>query len=157
MSGTGGVRGTHRGRRRGRRDGVRGVCAVEVEPGAAPAVRFEHGGGVHEVSCRMLVGADGRTSAVRRRLGIELHETVARTMAGGLLVDGLHDWPTDQISLGTEGDLEYFVFPRDGGRVQLYLLHDIAQRGRFAGLARQAAFLAPGTSTASPAARCSTA
>jgi 2-polyprenyl-6-methoxyphenol hydroxylase-like FAD-dependent oxidoreductase len=119
---------------------LRGVGAVDVEAGAAPVVRFEHGGAAHEVSCRLVVGADGRTSVVRGVLGIALHQTTPRTMAGGLLVDGLHTWPEDQISLGTEGDLMYFVFPRADGRVRLYLLHDIAQRGRFAGRDRAAAF-----------------
>jgi hypothetical protein len=40
-----------------------------------------------------------------------------------------------------EGDLLYFVFPRAGGRARLYLMHDIAQKGRFAGPDRQATFL----------------
>jgi 2-polyprenyl-6-methoxyphenol hydroxylase-like FAD-dependent oxidoreductase len=44
-------------------------------------------------------------------------------------------------SLGTEGDVFYFVFPRANGRARLYLLHDVAQRGRFAGPDRHNAFL----------------
>jgi 2-polyprenyl-6-methoxyphenol hydroxylase-like FAD-dependent oxidoreductase len=62
-------------------------------------------------------------------------------MAGGMLVDGLHGWPAAQMSLGTEGDLYYLVFPRAHGRVRLYLLHDLGQRGRFAGPDRQSTFL----------------
>ncbi len=58
-----------------------------------------------------------------------------------MLVDGLDAWPADQMSLGTEGDLYYLVFPRAHGRARLYLLHDLAQRGRFAGPDRQARFL----------------
>ena len=58
-----------------------------------------------------------------------------------MLVDGLEAWPADQMSLGTEGDLYYLVFPRAHGRARLYLLHDLAQRGRFAGPDRQARFL----------------
>lgn len=120
---------------------VRGVGDLEVTAGAAPAVRYQHDDVDHEVRCRLVVGADGRTSGVRRRLGIELHQSVPRTTGGGMLVDGLHDWPADQLSLGTEGDLHYLVFPRADGRVRLYLMHDVGQRGRFAGPDREQAFL----------------
>ena len=34
------------------------------------------------------------------------------------------------------------MFPRANGRIRLYLLHDVAQRGRFAGPDRAQAFLA---------------
>jgi 2-polyprenyl-6-methoxyphenol hydroxylase-like FAD-dependent oxidoreductase len=120
---------------------VRGVGDVEITAGEAPVVRFEHDDVGHEVRCGLVVGADGRMSTVRRQLGIELRQTRPRTMGGGILVEGLHDWPAQQMSLGTEKDLMYFVFPRADGRARLYLLHDIAQRGRFAGPDRETAFL----------------
>ena len=120
---------------------VRGVGDVEVVPGEPPTLRYEHDDLITTVSAGLVVGADGRTSSVRRQLRLALHETAPRTMGGGMLVDGLDAWPADQMSLGTEGDLLYFVFPRDQGRVRLYLLHDIAGRGRFAGPDREARFL----------------
>jgi 2-polyprenyl-6-methoxyphenol hydroxylase-like FAD-dependent oxidoreductase len=121
---------------------IRGVGDVDLELGDTPVVRYEHDDVAYELRCRLVVGADGRMSTVRRRVGIELRQTRARTMCGGMLVEGLHAWPADQLSIGTEGDLLYFVFPRANGRVRLYLLHDIAQKGRFAGPDRQAEFLA---------------
>jgi 2-polyprenyl-6-methoxyphenol hydroxylase-like FAD-dependent oxidoreductase len=120
---------------------VRGVGDVEIEPGDAPVVRYEHDDIIYELRCRLVVGADGRMSTVRRQLGLELHQTTPRTMGGGMLVDDLHAWPADQFSLGTEGDLYYLLFPRAHGRARLYLLHDIAQKGRFAGPDRRAKFL----------------
>ena len=78
---------------------------------------------------------------MRRRLGIALQQSTPTTLGGGMLVDGLDAWPADTMALGTEGDLQFFVFPRADGRVRLYLLHDLAQRGRFAGPDREAAFL----------------
>ncbi len=120
---------------------IRGVGDVDVEPGDAPVVRYEHDDVGHELRCRLVIGADGRMSTVRRQLGIGLHQTTPRTMAGGMLVDGLHAWPAHQFSIGTEGDLGYLVFPRANGRARLYLGHDIAQKGRFAGPDRQAKFL----------------
>jgi 2-polyprenyl-6-methoxyphenol hydroxylase-like FAD-dependent oxidoreductase len=120
---------------------LHGVGSVEVTPGDAPSVRYEFGGEAHQVRCRLVVGADGRKSSVRRRLGFTMRETRPRTAGTGLLVDGLYDWPSDQASLGTEGDLYYLMFPRADGRARLYLMHDVAQRGRFTGPNREAAFL----------------
>jgi 2-polyprenyl-6-methoxyphenol hydroxylase-like FAD-dependent oxidoreductase len=121
---------------------VRGVGDLDLDLGDAPVVRYEHGDVAHELRCRLVVGADGRMSTVRRRLGVKLHQTTPRTMAGGMLVDGLHAWPAHQLSFGTEGDLFFLICPRANGRARLYLLHDIAQKGRFAGPDRQTEFLA---------------
>jgi flavin-dependent dehydrogenase len=138
---------------------VRGVGDVEVSvgisAGAAPAVRYEHDDVAHEVSCRLVVGADGRMSTVRRQLGIELHQTSARTMGGGMLVEELHGWPSDQIALGTEDDLYYLVFPRAGGRARLYLLHDMPRRAGSPGPDARRTSCAPTGSGASRTARCS--
>ncbi len=120
---------------------VRGVGEVQIEPGATPAVQYEHDGTTSRLRCRLVVGADGRLSTVRRQVDIRLQETTPRTMCGGLLVDNLHAWPAGQLAEGTEGDLHYYVLPRANGRVRLYLLHDIAQKGRFAGPDRHRRFL----------------
>src|SRR3954451_5456459 len=120
---------------------VRGVGDVEVVPGEPPTLRYELDDLVTRVSAGLVVGADGRTSSVRRQLGLTLHATEPRTMAGGMLVDGLGGWPANQLSMGTEDALYYLVFPRAHGRVRLYLLHDIARRGRFAGPDSRARFL----------------
>jgi 2-polyprenyl-6-methoxyphenol hydroxylase-like FAD-dependent oxidoreductase len=120
---------------------LRGVGDVEVVPGNPPSLRYELDDLVTTVSASLVVGADGRTSSVRRQLKIALRETRIRSLLGGMLVDGLEAWPTDQMSLGTEGDLFYYVFPRANGQARLYLLHDVAQRGRFAGPDRDTAFL----------------
>lgn len=120
---------------------VRGVGDVMVTAGENPSVRYEHDGLEYEVPCRLVVGADGRMSTVRRQLGIPFTQTPPNSLGGGMLVEDLHDWPVDVTSIGTEGDLLYFVFPRVGARARLYLLHDVAQKGRFSGPNRQAEFL----------------
>jgi len=45
---------------------LRGVTNVSVEPGARPKVRFSGAGTEQVVEPRLVVGADGRTSSVRR-------------------------------------------------------------------------------------------
>ncbi|MDY7099915.1 MAG: FAD-dependent monooxygenase [Actinomycetota bacterium] len=120
---------------------VRGVRDVDVKPGREPVVRYEHDGEARELRCRMVVGADGRASGVRRQLGLELVETEPHTMGAGLLVDGLDAWPTHAMSKGTEGDVLFFVFPRTGGIARLYLLFDPDNRSRFTGPDRARDFL----------------
>jgi len=143
---------------------VRGIGDVTVTAGPHPSVRYEHDDVEYEVPCRMVVGADGRTSTVRRQLGIGLNQTPPNSLGGGMLVEGLDAWPENVTSIGTEGDLLYFVFPRAGARARLYLLHGVDQKGRFSGPDRREQFLRafqfsciPGSemfATATPSASC---
>jgi 2-polyprenyl-6-methoxyphenol hydroxylase-like FAD-dependent oxidoreductase len=118
-----------------------GVGDVVVTPGPAPAIAYELDDVEHHVQCRLVVGADGRSSSVRRQVGIELHETTPRIAGAGLLVEGLRKWQGELEAVGTAGDVFYLVFPRPGGLARLYLMWDIARRDRFAGANRQADFL----------------
>ncbi len=118
---------------------LRGVTDVDPAEGL---VGYAYGGVRRQARCRLIVGADGRRSAVRRALGVPVHRTPARTMGGGMLVDGLDGWPADRIAIGTEHDLHYFVFARAEGRVRLLMMHLIGSRGRFAGPDGAARFLA---------------
>lgn len=120
---------------------VRSVGSIEVAAGSAPSVRYVVDGVLHDVSTRMVVGADGRASVVRKQLGIALHENTPRSFLSGLLVNDLHEWPTNQSTIGTCGDVQYLVFPRPGGVVRLYLGHDIATKDRFTGPDRVRHFL----------------
>ncbi len=98
----------------------RGVTAVEVTGGREPRVRFAHQGAVHERACRLMVGADGRHSIVRRALKIDLHVVESKATLGGMLVraDG---WFTDAAIIGVEGNRHFLAFPRPGGWVRLYV------------------------------------
>jgi 2-polyprenyl-6-methoxyphenol hydroxylase-like FAD-dependent oxidoreductase len=112
-----------------------GVGDVEVVSGPAPTVRYSHGGQVHETSCRLVVGADGRQSSVRRGLGIELHQVTSPVTLGGMLVR-TDDWRVDQAVIGTEEDRHYLAFPRPDGFVRLYLSCEPGERTAGAGRAR---------------------
>jgi menaquinone-9 beta-reductase len=104
-------------------------------------VRYRVDGAGHVARCRLVIGADGRESAVRRRVGITLHATEPRLLMAGMLVDNLKAWPEHYISIGTEGELVFFVVPQGAGRVRLYLLWSCADRRRFAGPGGPQAFL----------------
>ena len=120
---------------------VRGVSDVTVRSGPQPVVTYALDGRTTSVTPRLVVGADGRESTVRRQLGFELHATEPRTMGAGMLVDGADGWPESDMVIGSEGDRNFLVFPQGGGRARLYLFYDVRGRHRLAGPEKQGAFL----------------
>ncbi|MHB8463576.1 MAG: FAD-dependent oxidoreductase [Acidimicrobiales bacterium] len=118
---------------------VRGVSEVRITAGSKPSVWWTNGDGPHEVSCRIVVGADGRGSSIRRQLGIGLEEREPLTFAAGLLVRSDADVEGTNV-MGTEDDVLYLSFPRQDQLTRLYLIVDIARQREFTGAGRAAAF-----------------
>lgn len=114
---------------------LRGVEQVRITAGAAPSVTFRHDGSEQTIACRLIAGADGRTSTVRQQAGIPIQGDAPTHTIAGLLVDGVPGWPQGTASLGTEGDVMYFIFPQGGERLRLYACTSLEQRERFAGAA----------------------
>ena len=119
----------------------RGVASIDIESGPSPVVRYHWDGAEHSVKCRLVVGADGRDSAVRRRAVIPLNGTEPRLLGAGLLVEHMQGWPEQRITIGTEGDLVFFVLPQGAGRARLYLMFPANHRRRFTGPNGPQAFL----------------
>jgi 2-polyprenyl-6-methoxyphenol hydroxylase-like FAD-dependent oxidoreductase len=90
---------------------------------------------------RLVIGADGRASTVRKQSGIHLNKAPASHLIAGLLVEGASQWPDDQYSIGVEGDFQFYVFPQGGGRLRLYTCHANDQAARWAGRAGPQRFL----------------
>lgn len=120
---------------------LRGVEDVRIELGASPSVHFLHGGEHRRVDCRLIVGADGRGSSLRRQAGIAVQRDPTHHLFAGLLVDGADAWPEDLQATGVEGDVHFLVFPQGGGRVRLYLGYALEQKGRLAGAGAEERFL----------------
>jgi 2-polyprenyl-6-methoxyphenol hydroxylase-like FAD-dependent oxidoreductase len=118
----------------------RGVSDVTTTPGNAPSVRFGVDGHERQVTARLVVGADGRESSVRRSLGFTEQATEPRTMGAGMLVEDADDWPATDMVIGTETDRNFLAFPQGSGRARLYLFYDIADKRRFAGSDKQRRF-----------------
>jgi len=117
------------------------VTDVRVTPGAAPALSYAHAGAQHEATAQLIVGADGRSSSVRRQIGVALHEAPEHHLFAGLVVDGAHAWPEQWQATATEGDVFFLAFPQGRGRVRLYAAYAREQAGRFAGPAGAQRFL----------------
>lgn len=121
--------------------GLRGARVTTIEPGAAPTVTYVHDDVEKTVLCRLIVGADGRTSFVRERAGIALHQDRPHHWFAGLLVEDAHRWPDDLQAIGTEDDFAFLVFPQGDGRIRLYGSYGLEQKRRFAGPDGARAFL----------------
>lgn len=120
---------------------IRGVDEVAVTPGDSPSVGWSAGSVTSSASARLVVGADGRNSRVRRQISRTLRRDPAHHMFSGLLVDDAHGWPDDLQTVGTSGDVHFLAFPQGEGRVRLYLGFSIEQRRRVSGPDGRAAFL----------------
>jgi menaquinone-9 beta-reductase len=112
---------------------MRGATRIEVSAGLPPRIEFECDGASHAFTPRIVVGADGRGSAVARQAGFTRLSDPLHHFLTGLLVDDAHDWPHEEQSIGVDGDIGFYVFPQGGGRIRLYAAHGLDQRNRFVG------------------------
>lgn len=111
---------------------VRPARYVEVTPGPRPTLSYRVAGTPGEVVCRLVVGADGRSSRVRRQAGIELHRAPAPHMVAGLLIDDLDIDPCRNV-VGIGRDVWMVTFPQGAGRARVYLCWDTDDPQRFSG------------------------
>lgn len=118
------------------RAGAEALRPVNVESfttGPSPTVTFTHDGRTRTATAPLLVGADGRTSEVREKAGVILHQDAPHHWFAGLLVDGVDGWSDDLQAIGTEGDFGFLAFPQGGARVRVYGGYSLEERSRFSG------------------------
>ncbi|MCA6298327.1 MAG: FAD-dependent monooxygenase [Phenylobacterium sp.] len=114
-------------------DARRGVAVTGIRTGTDPCVTFEDAGETFLARAPLVVGADGRTSAVREAAGIPLHQDAPHHWFAGLLVEGVEGWPEDTQAIGTEGDFGFLAFPQGDGKVRVYGGFALDQARRFQG------------------------
>lgn len=105
-----------------------GVGRVQLDP--RPTLCFHDG---RELRPRLIVGADGRSSGVRAQARIELQHVEPTHLITGMLVEGMAGWPEDRYTLGTEGDVQFLIFPQPGGRLRLYACASVHDSQRWVG------------------------
>jgi len=120
---------------------LRGASDLKVEAGNPPTLAFSVGGQHQSVKPRLIVGADGRGSTVARQVGLRPTTDPDHHLMAGLLVDGAVGWPEDEFSIGTEGDVRFYIFPQGRGRVRLYFCYGLDQSTRFSGADKERKFL----------------
>jgi menaquinone-9 beta-reductase len=119
---------------------LRGVRHVEVAPGAPPQVSYRLDGAARQLTCRLVVGADGRSSRVRRQAAIRLQRAAGTHLIAGLLVDDLDIDPRrNVVSIGE--DVWMVTFPRGAGRARVYLCPGTEDPQRYTGAAGMERFL----------------
>ena len=120
---------------------LRDVSETTIACGAAPTVTYTQGGTTTTARCKIIVGADGRGSTIRKQAGIEEHRDPNHHLFSGMLIEGADGWPDDLQALGAEGDVHYLVFPQGKGRARLYLGYASDQAQRLTGEGAQQRFL----------------
>jgi menaquinone-9 beta-reductase len=75
----------------------RGVTVRSVNRGSPVMVQFETDLGTREVSARLVVGADGRGSAVRKWANFEVKQDRERLLAAGVLLGDLQGIPDESF------------------------------------------------------------
>jgi 2-polyprenyl-6-methoxyphenol hydroxylase-like FAD-dependent oxidoreductase len=120
---------------------LRGVKDIKVVAGDRPSISFTHNGSEHTISPRLVVGADGRHSQVRKQLGFRIQADPPHSILSGMLVANVPDWPRDMQGIGTEDRLHYLVFPQGKDLVRLYACYDFADSSRFSGPDKQVRML----------------
>lgn len=100
----------------------RGVTVRQVKAGAAPMVVVEDEGRRQEVRTRLVVGADGRGSMVRKWTGFSVRQDPPRMLIAGVMFDTMPAPPEDTLHIAinpTKGRVAY-LFPQGQGRVRAY-------------------------------------
>jgi len=98
------------------------VAGVDAGPGRAAAVTFEHEGERQTLSARVVVGADGRVSQVRRWGGFETQRNPELLTIAGTLLQGT-DVPDDAVHLALGPGCAALLAPLGGGRARAYYVY----------------------------------
>ena len=104
----------------------RGATVREVNPGSPPAVVLESNGRVEQLTTRLVVGADGRSSMMRKWCGFKTISEPDRYYIAGLLFEQMPAPPDTAIGaynplIGQVG----YLFPQGGDRVRAYVVYPI--------------------------------
>jgi 2-polyprenyl-6-methoxyphenol hydroxylase-like FAD-dependent oxidoreductase len=99
----------------------RGARVSMVEPGAKPVVTVNNGRD-EKLSARLIVGADGRNSLVRKWGGFDFTSEDLGLQLAGILLEGVRGYDGNSVSvLNPFSQRIMFIFPQDdSGRARAY-------------------------------------
>jgi menaquinone-9 beta-reductase len=121
----------------------RGAAVREVTPGNPAAVTVESHGRLEKLTPRLVIGADGRSSMLRKWCGFATQREPDRYYIAGLLFEGMPAPPDTGIgaynpAIGQVG----YLFPQGDGRVRAYNVYPIDADFRLQGEAASGRFVA---------------
>jgi 2-polyprenyl-6-methoxyphenol hydroxylase-like FAD-dependent oxidoreductase len=117
---------------------LRGAGDISVTSGSHPLVNCTYDSTKVEFQPRLVIGADGRNSSVRKDLGFKVKADEPRNLLGGMLVKGVPSWPRDMQVIGVEDRFHFLVFPQGDDLLRLYGSYHFADKARFDGPSRRA-------------------
>jgi 2-polyprenyl-6-methoxyphenol hydroxylase-like FAD-dependent oxidoreductase len=113
----------------------RGAQVTDVRPGSPVRVTIQQDGATEELEARLVVGADGRSSAMRRLGRFHAEQDPPRLLFAGILLDGVAS-PEDvfyHVAAPGTGLVSY-IFPQGRGRARAYFgFHRDTETPRFQG------------------------
>ena len=121
----------------------RGARVLDVQPGRPPRVQIELDGRREEVEARLVVGADGRASMVRRAGQFSVTHDPDRLLFSGVLFENFPA-PSDAAFHAVNPPMGRvaLLFPQRGGRVRAYVgWHKDMREGRLQGAASLGHFI----------------
>lgn len=136
----------------------RGARVRDIRPGARPAVTVEQDGRAAEINARLVVGADGRSSATRTYGGFTVQRDPDAMRLAGVLLDNVAPprQDTQYLWLNAGFGKEALLIPVGGGRARAYVgYHKDADNGRFQGARDLPRFLRTCVETGMPQEFCS--
>ena len=98
------------------------VVGVDAGPDRAPTVTFEHEGGQHSLSARVVVGADGRASQVRKWGGFDVQRNPDLLTIAGTLIQGT-EVPEDAVHLAFGPGCATLLAPLGGRMARTYYVY----------------------------------
>lgn len=100
----------------------RGVRVRNVTPGDPPTVEVEGNGATATLSARLVVGADGRNSMVRKWCGFKAEEEKTGNILAGVLLDNAHHVTPETAHAVFNPFMGQvaFIFPQGDGKARAY-------------------------------------
>jgi 2-polyprenyl-6-methoxyphenol hydroxylase-like FAD-dependent oxidoreductase len=103
----------------------RGASVRELRTGETPAVSVVRDGQVRQLSARLIVCADGRSSMGRMWGGFATRRGTPKLLGAGVLMDNLGvDQDTSVSMLNPFIGRVAYLFPQGNGRVRAYLMYE---------------------------------
>jgi len=130
----------------------RGVRVTHLETGHEPAARLAWNGSEETVTARLIVGADGRSSPVRKWAGFELSRLQERNQIGGLLFEDFKS-PEERaiFVMNPFAQRCTLVFPQGRGRARVYFANRVDEGLRLQGDKDKPRFIEEVVKTGMPA------